>query len=148
MAYPMQVIRPEIRHPTVLCFVALSGAQIVLSTTWRETSSQRNAVDAQLVKHGMRPSIACTPRLSVLRGGRAAEILAWAHTQRNPAGPWVALDDIDLTQPARPGGPALCATNFVHVNPAKGLTRSDGDCAIALLLGSKSSCVGAPCTTT
>tara|TARA_B100000795_G_scaffold163709_1_gene123098 strand:- start:1583 stop:2020 length:438 start_codon:yes stop_codon:yes gene_type:complete len=118
--------------------VATTGAQIVLSTTWRETPPQRRAVDRKLQEFGIPPSVDATPRLSVLRGGRAAEILAWAAAQ--PAGTrWVALDDIDLGQKPVPGtgrsvvDGTLLPEHFVHVDAHIGLTAADADRLIGLL---------------
>ena len=118
--------------------VATTGAQIVLSTTWRETPPQRRAVDRKLQEFGIPPSVDATPRLSVLRGGRAAEILAWAAAQ--PAGTrWVALDDIDLGQKPVPGtgrsvvDGTLLPEHFVHVDAHTGLTAADADRLIGLL---------------
>lgn len=118
--------------------VAETGAQIVLSTTWRETPPQRRAVDKKLQEFGIPASVEATPRLSVLRGGRAAEILKWAAAQ--PAGTrWVALDDIDLGQKPVPGtgrsvvDGTLLPENFVHVDAQTGLTAADADRLIALL---------------
>ena len=118
--------------------VAETGAQIVLSTTWRETPPQRRAVDRKLQEFGIPASVEATPRLSVLRGGRASEILKWAAAQ--PAGTrWVALDDIDLGQKPVPGtgrsvvDGTLLPENFVHVDARTGLTAGDADRLIALL---------------
>ena len=118
--------------------LAATGAQIVLSTTWRETPPQRRAVDRKLQEFGMPASVEATPRLSVLRGGRAAEILQWAAAQ--PAGTrWVALDDIDLGSKPVPGSGrsvvdgTLLPENFVHVDARAGLTAADADRLIALL---------------
>ena len=118
--------------------LAATGAQIVLSTTWRETPPQRRAVDRKLQEFGMPASVEATPRLSVLRGGRAAEILQWAAAQ--PAGTrWVALDDVDLGSKPVPGSGrsvvdgTLLPENFVHVDARTGLTAADSDRLIALL---------------
>ena len=118
--------------------LAATGAQIVLSTTWREMPPQRRAVDRKLQEFGMPVSVEATPRLSVLRGGRAAEILQWAAAQ--PAGTrWVALDDVDLGSKPVPGSGrsvvdgTLLPKNFVHVDARTGLTAADADRLIALL---------------
>ena len=118
--------------------VAKTGAQIVLSTTWRETPPQRRAVDRKLQEFSIPASVDVTPRLSVLRGGRAAEILAWAAAQ--PAGTrWVALDDIELDHPPVPGtgrsvvDGVLQPANFIHINARTGVTVVDADRLIALL---------------
>ena len=53
--------------------------------------------------------------MSVLRGGRPAEILAWvAQAQLPPGSQWVAVDDAELQ--------GLPSHNFLHVDPATGLT--------------------------
>lgn len=108
--------------------IAETGAEIVLSSTWRETPPERRAVDAKLQENFMPCSIGCTPRLSVLRGGRAAEILAWASEQ--PAETrWVAVDDVDL----RLGPVSLPPERFIHVDHQTGLTAADADTLIAIL---------------
>jgi len=108
--------------------VAETGADIVLSSTWRETGPLRRAVDAKLQEFFMPASVGATPRLSVLRGGRAAEILAWA-AEQPAATRWVALDDLDL----RLGPVTLTDEHFLHVDPRTGLTAAGADQLIALL---------------
>eukprot|EP00316_Scyphosphaera_apsteinii_P026345 CAMPEP_0119328320 /NCGR_PEP_ID=MMETSP1333-20130426/73030_1 /TAXON_ID=418940 /ORGANISM="Scyphosphaera apsteinii, Strain RCC1455" /LENGTH=142 /DNA_ID=CAMNT_0007337131 /DNA_START=277 /DNA_END=705 /DNA_ORIENTATION=+ len=111
--------------------VEQTGAQILLSSTWRETVPQRRAVDDQLVAHGLPISAGCTPRLSVLRGGRAAEIEKWVELQRPQR--WCAVDDLDLCTATCNGGPFLADENFVKVDPELGLTPSNADRIIQLL---------------
>ena len=99
-----------------------TNARIVLSSTWRETAPQRRAVDAQLALHGIPPAIGATPRLPILSGGRAAEILAWVDAAEfASAGTcyWIALDDLPLE-----GLPPDC---FVKVDPVHGLTIGDAE---------------------
>ena len=116
--------------------VAETGADIVLSSTWRETPPERRAVDAKLEENFMPASVGCTPRLSVLRGGRAAEILAWASEM--PADTrWVALDDVDL----RLGPVRLPPERFIHVDPRTGLTAADADVLIARLTDGSMKCM-------
>ena len=111
--------------------VAETGCRIVLSTTWRETPPQRRAVDAQLVAAGCPPSCDCTPRLSVLRGGRPAEILAYVREYAVTR--WVALDDVDLRTSSAPAGPVLPDERFVLVPAATGLSQASADEAIRKL---------------
>lgn len=122
--------------------VRASGARIVLSSTWRETAPQRRAVDAQLVKHGLPPHEGCTPRLSVIEGGRAAEIIAWAAERDcNPGASttcWVALDDQEGLEHKLP------ATHFVKVDPALGLTAADAERACELLRQQQCAALGVP----
>ena len=108
-----------------------TGCRIVLSTTWRETAPQRRAVDAQLVAAGCPPSCDCTPRLSVLRGGRPAEILAYV--REHAVTSWVALDDVDLRTSSAPAGPVLPDERFVLVAAATGLSQASADEAIRKL---------------
>ena len=111
--------------------VAETGCRIVLSTTWRETAPQRRAVDVQLVAAGCPPSCDCTPRLSVLRGGRPAEILAYV--REHAVTSWVALDDVDLRTSSAPAGPVLPDERFVLVPAATGLSQASADEAIRKL---------------
>ena len=111
--------------------VAETGCRIVLSTTWRETPPQRRAVDAQLVAAGCPSSCDCTPRLSVLRGGRPAEILAYV--REHAVTSWVALDDVDLRTSSAPAGPVLPDERFVLVPAATGLSQASADEAIRKL---------------
>ena len=101
-----------------------TGAQIILSSTWRETGPQRRAVDAQLVKHGLQPAVGATPRIPGLTGGRSKEILAWADTATENCC-WVAIDDLELQ-----GLPNDC---FVKTEPSKGLTLADAERAVECL---------------
>ena len=105
--------------PSCMCELARAlaetGADIVLSSTWRETLPERRAVDTKLEESFLPASVGCTPRLSVLRGGRAAEILAWASGQPSETR-WVALDICQLA--AGTGDPTARA-----VDPHR---RSDG----------------------
>ena len=111
--------------------VHATGAAIVLSTTWRESEAMRLCVLQQLQQFGLPSPVGSTPRLSILRGGRAAEILAWAQ-EAKPAR-WVAIDDIDLRQPSGVSGPTVAQEHFVHVDSSTGLTEDDADRIIALL---------------
>ena len=81
--------------------VESTGANIVLSSTWRETPDQLAAVDEQLENHSMSPCVSKTPILSAHRSRRAAEILAWVDTNRPRA--FVVLDDNNLVQYAKDG---------------------------------------------
>ncbi len=76
--------------------VASTGADIVLSSTWRQTAGGRMAVSEQLVKHGVtsRPIDAFTP---VLVSGRASEVEAYVERHAMEASPFIVLDDEDLT---------------------------------------------------
>lgn len=103
--------------------VSSSGASIVLSSTWRETAPQRRAVDAQLVSHGMRASVSCTPKMPLIGGGRAAEIQWWVEEHRPKR--WVALDDMDLS--------GLPDAHFVRTDPAKALDEETARRVVAAL---------------
>ena len=94
----------------------------------------RLCVCQKLQEHGIATPVASTPRLSILRGGRAAEILAWiSESQPNR---WVALDDVDISIPAANNARSpfrLPSEHFVHVNTSEGLSESDADRVIQLL---------------
>lgn len=112
--------------------VRACGAQIVLSSTWRETAPQRRAVDLQLKNRGLPASIGCTPMFTGAgRGGRTAEVLAWADEQQELAEAsgsgsccWVAIDDMELELPD---------DHFVQTDPSVGLTAADADRVMEML---------------
>jgi hypothetical protein len=103
--------------------VRRTGAQVVLSTTWRETAPQRRCVDLQLQKNQIAPSIGATPMLPGPGGGRAKEIMQWVAEHRPTR--WVAIDDVAL--------PQLPAEHFVHTDPSRGFTPADAERVVALL---------------
>ena len=103
--------------------VKTSGAQIILSSTWRETAVQRRAVDQQLKKCGIPAHSGCTPKLPLVGGGRAAEILAWAKTA--PAGCWVAIDDTPLV--------GIPERHYLQTDPAVGLTAANVERVLGML---------------
>jgi len=93
-----------------------TGAQVVLSSSWRLSPRGRSLVDDQLRRRGLPASTGCTPQ--VAGGGRAAEILAWAALQEDGCC-WVAIDDLPLD--------ALPQWHSVTVDPAHGLTSNDAE---------------------
>lgn len=83
--------------------VAEAGADIVLSSTWRESTQGVRAVNAQLAQHRMRPVLGTTPVLSHLHPcRRAQEIHAFLEIHASSAKAargccsFVVLDDDDL----------------------------------------------------
>jgi hypothetical protein len=112
----------ECMHALQECCQA-TGCEIVLSSTWRETQPQRRAVDGQLRKANLPASSGCTPRLPLVGGGRAHEILAWA--EANPSRCWVAIDDMALDE--------LPEAHFVKTDPAVGLTSADAELVVEKL---------------
>jgi hypothetical protein len=106
--------------------VRVTRAEIVLSSTWRETALQRRAVDGQLRAHGIPAHSGCTPMLPLLEGGRAAEILAWADATQSSKQRWVAIDD-------NPAVNKLPEGHFVWTDYRTGFTEADADTVIALL---------------
>eukprot|EP00747_Dinoflagellata_sp_TGD_P169503 gnl/TRDRNA2_/TRDRNA2_198620_c0_seq1.p1 gnl/TRDRNA2_/TRDRNA2_198620_c0~~gnl/TRDRNA2_/TRDRNA2_198620_c0_seq1.p1 ORF type:complete len:236 (-),score=32.67 gnl/TRDRNA2_/TRDRNA2_198620_c0_seq1:13-720(-) len=126
-------------HPS--CMQALAqivratGAEIVLSSSWRKTDIQRRAVDAALVKHGLSKAIGRTVCCQAdfvfndegMRKSRAAEIQLWLSTncKLGDRWRWVALDDMDMTLDL--------GRNMIVTDPDDGLTAFDADAAIAVL---------------
>jgi len=124
------------------CAIEASGAQIALSSTWRETQPQSRAVDRALAAHGIPISVGSTPRLSILDGGRPAEILDWVSRHEPEA--WVAVDDVDLCSAVRADRPRLEPHHFVKCDPAVGFTPQDADRVVTLLLSQLGSVPWAP----
>ena len=73
-----------------------SGADIVLSSTWREDKCGRDAVNEQLEKYGIKPAIGYTPMLSgCFDRRRAKEIFSWI-VKHEFFGNFLILDDSDI----------------------------------------------------
>jgi hypothetical protein len=139
--------------------VAEAGADIVLSSTWRENENGVGAVNAQLAKHRMRPVLGTTPVLSHLHPcRRAQEIHAFLEIHASSAKAargccsFVVLDDDDLLDEARHESDrkAACEASerleeidrivgavrphFVRVDRRTGLTEEDRVRALSILL--------------
>lgn len=77
-----------------------TGAQIVLSTTWRLHETGRTAVAEKLAEHGCPEFVSRTP--SIAQFQRPREILAWVSKHQPTA--WVAVDDWPLHEDKRMDG--------------------------------------------
>lgn len=109
---------------------SVHAGTIVLSSTWRLDSLQRNALAHVLASVGL-AFISATPDFSVsCKGDRVDEILSWLETHcKDGNRPWVALDDLDLLLM----NPKLRPPHFVRTRDSIGLTRENADEAIRLL---------------
>ena len=99
--------------------VKRSGAEIVLSSTWRETLPQRRCVSKKLAEYGL-DFKEFTPTVF---GGRENEILEWLST-RDARRRWIAVDDLDLRLPEG---------HFVQIDSFMGFTTADADRVCDLL---------------
>ena len=116
-----------------------TDAEIVLSSTWRETPEDLAAVEKQFELHGLPKLVGCTPRAAC----RAAEICIWLEQTFGVGAVdtccFVALDDDDLIERAnfKEGndkyGKILAAGHFVKLDPTKALTPADAEKAIRLV---------------
>ncbi|CAJ1354893.1 unnamed protein product [Effrenium voratum] len=119
--------------PTAFCkpcmealalIVRETGAQIVLSSTWRLWAERtgRDAVDKALTRYGLPKTSGQTPDLKC-NSGRPAEI--FAYLKEKDVDSWIALDDMDMQADLG----ARCI-----VTPAKtGMRQKDARRAIAIL---------------
>ena len=113
---------------------ATPDSAIVLSSTWRNTRSEREYVEAALASGGIGPLFGDTPVTKHPVGGaadRAAEIVQWM-SESAPASvvAWLALDDLNL----HGWCPELIDQHhFELVNDAVGLSDANVDSAIAKL---------------
>jgi len=103
-----------------------TGAQIVLSSTWRlwDGSTGRKAVDKALKLHGMSKLAGQTPDLKGCVG-RPSEIFAYLKSCEGGPVKWIALDDMDMR--------AELGDHLVMTHATKGLRPRDALRAIALL---------------
>ena len=111
--------------------VDTTGAEIVLSSSWRTTEWGRKEVGRHLTTHGIRPFIDVTPDEPGV--SRAKEILRWIsrNSDKYRVLNFVALDDIDL--PSVAPDRKFFESHAVTTEGLTGLTEEDARRAIALL---------------
>eukprot|EP01012_Entosiphon_sulcatum_P009651 TRINITY_DN15502_c0_g1_i1.p1 TRINITY_DN15502_c0_g1~~TRINITY_DN15502_c0_g1_i1.p1 ORF type:complete len:222 (+),score=29.94 TRINITY_DN15502_c0_g1_i1:31-666(+) len=103
--------------------VQATGAEIVLSSSWRQSPVTTNMVNKELQKFGISPCISKTPILGL--GNRAHEVVAWLDQHKPDR--YVVLDDIYLAHHPRLTG------HCVHTDSRTGLTDSNEQLAITIL---------------
>mmetsp|Transcript_101347 Transcript_101347/g.217033 ORF Transcript_101347/g.217033 Transcript_101347/m.217033 type:complete len:205 (-) Transcript_101347:17-631(-) len=117
-----------------------TGAEVVLSTSWRLLPFAKEMLEEQMKHWGLRRPIGCTPeaaparlrklwRLCGTKGRRArpGEIATWLceHEEHVDFPRWVAIDDIDMTEELD--------KHMVRTNKHVGLTLQDAEHAIRWL---------------
>lgn len=122
--------------------VSQTDAEIVLSTSWRNLSSTRDRLQANLAQYDLSFSRWIEPD-SLASGvnvseGKASKILSFVQAH-NPPG-WVVLDDEDLVElsglPREGLMMQLFASCFIKTNPQVGLVDNDVEAAIGILIDS------------
>ena len=116
--------------------VTATGAEIVLTTTWRQQGCDRRAVLRHLAAAGCLESQGEVSATVVLgtSSSRGAEIAQWLSSHgggESRDASYVILDD-DAESIVR--GRHINCERFVHVDRVRALTATDADRAIALLL--------------
>ncbi len=111
--------------------VEATGAEIVLSSSWRTTDWGRQEVSKHLLLHGMKRFIDITPDEPGI--SRAKEILKWiaGNSGKYRVVNFVALDDINL--PACAPDREFFARHAVTTNGLSGLTEADVSKAITMM---------------
>ncbi|MFS8068824.1 MAG: HAD domain-containing protein [Byssovorax sp.] len=119
--------------------LARSGAQVVISSTWRLAFSPAE-LRARLAAKGFTGEIlGCTPevptRATSILGAfffpRCAEIRAWLAAQAVPPERFVILDDAEL----EPADLVELQPCFVRTDPERGLQDGDVEAAVRILEG-------------
>uniref|UniRef100_A0A7S3QKT7 Trehalose 6-phosphate phosphatase n=1 Tax=Dunaliella tertiolecta TaxID=3047 RepID=A0A7S3QKT7_DUNTE len=107
-----------------------TGAQIILSSSWRCFEGTRNQLAVALGQHGLHVAD-CTP-IPDLGDGRAGQILRYLQQHGDEVESWAVVDDEEVVQ-----GEGLMmqvlAQNFVRTNGATGISVSDADQLIEIL---------------
>jgi len=126
---------PELQPHTMAALARVlrsTGADVVLSSTWRCSPTSIGKVNAALSRYGLRPILDCTPFDPRCITPREDEIISWLEAHQGEVSHWVVLDDVDLTTSGKPNGQRV-AGHFVHTDACKGLTEKDADRAIHLM---------------
>jgi hypothetical protein len=107
-----------------------TGADIVLSSTWRTSPYTLKAVNEKLASVSLRPCVDCTPQLDGFGAGdtRVMEILDWLKHSTNIRA-WIAIDDMNLAWKHE----ETMRDHFIHTKSHEGLTSDKADEAIAML---------------
>jgi len=110
--------------------VKSTGADVVLSSTWRTSPFTLKAVNEQLSAIALPHCVDCTPQLDGYGAGdtRVMEILEWLQHATNVSS-WVAIDDMNLAWKHQ----QTMKNHFVHTRSHEGLTREKADEAIQML---------------
>ena len=109
----------------------VTGAELVLSSTWRESDSTLAVVNQQLAAVGVPPCVSKTVSLLSIDGSRSAEIAQWLDNHPKVTR-YVAIDDMDLLDGQRAD---KIEGHFVHTRSELGLTAPLADLAIRILAG-------------
>lgn len=111
--------------------VRTTGADIVLSSSWRTSEGAIGQVNGALSSYGLKAVIGCT---AITTDAREKEICQWLDKHSAEVARWLAIDDINLA-----GNNVLCDSakrmreHFIHTNPNTGLTEADASKAVALI---------------
>lgn len=118
----------DVRCMTPLArLLQVTGAEIVLSSTWRVSPQAIAQVDEALQKYGVGPIADCTPLRA--KKTREGDIGAWLDSHEGEVARWVALDDIDITANSSPEA-QRCLGHFVQTKGTVGLTEADVEAVI------------------
>ena len=112
--------------------VQLTGAVVVLSSTWREDLDTKDPVLREIVENLRRqleavgaPLFDVTPR--VLGGDRSSEVGAWL--DENPCESWVIIDDLARFEQR----PDVCGPHLVIVEDSEGIRQQHFNKALEAL---------------
>ena len=134
-SYVSPVVEGEFMVANMLALrtiVDATGANIVLTSTWRTNTVSRRAVEAQLILHNITaPIIGSTPILDV---GYCREDEIAMYLQSHPEiSSFCVLDDMELNACSNPDRGYFDSSKFIWCDPLIGLTMADAEKAIGIL---------------
>jgi hypothetical protein len=117
--------------------VKQTGAELVLSSSWRLLEDSRTRLAVALAEHGM--GFTRWTTLENIDGARASQVLVFLEEQAPEVRSWVVLDDEDVTKGR--DGEAMQAVweRLVRTDGQVGLTAENADAALSILNGSSAS---------